>query len=187
MQWIYDDGGRNGAGFKSKKRDCVVRSIAIATEIPYLKIYKKLQSRGLIEWTPGCGKCTSCSPDMKTPDRVTEGFLNTVFASLVRMMRENLDAPPHWTSIVSQWHDYSEETGDGNADYLILMLQPPTVDSVDHVGAYHLYISHYRFVCSWGPKTKMEIGGVCCQDRGIVDSISLSKPVEPAAKTLTKE
>ena len=32
-----NDGGRTAAGFKGKTGDCVVRSIAIATNLPYKK------------------------------------------------------------------------------------------------------------------------------------------------------
>lgn len=38
----HNDGGRNAAGYKGETRDCVVRSIAIATELPYQKVYDKL-------------------------------------------------------------------------------------------------------------------------------------------------
>ena len=37
-----NDGGRTAAGFKGKTGDCVVRSIAIATNLPYKKIYDDL-------------------------------------------------------------------------------------------------------------------------------------------------
>ena len=37
-----DDGGRAAAGYKGKAGDCVVRSIAIATGLPYKKIYDDL-------------------------------------------------------------------------------------------------------------------------------------------------
>ena len=37
--WEYNDGGRSKAGFKGDARDCVVRSIAIATGLPYKKVY----------------------------------------------------------------------------------------------------------------------------------------------------
>lgn len=42
MQFVYNDGGRQEAGYKGKTRDCVCRAIAIATEQPYEEIYKKL-------------------------------------------------------------------------------------------------------------------------------------------------
>jgi hypothetical protein len=37
-----NDGGRAAAGYKGKTGDCVVRSIAIVTELPYQKIYDDL-------------------------------------------------------------------------------------------------------------------------------------------------
>ena len=35
MNWVYDDGGRKAAGFRGTAGDCVTRSIAIATRLPY--------------------------------------------------------------------------------------------------------------------------------------------------------
>jgi hypothetical protein len=42
LEFKYDDGGRSAAGYKGVTGDCVVRSIAIATSIPYQKIYDDL-------------------------------------------------------------------------------------------------------------------------------------------------
>lgn len=42
MNFIYNDGGRAEAGFKGFTGDCVVRSIAIALDLPYDKVYKDL-------------------------------------------------------------------------------------------------------------------------------------------------
>jgi len=39
MKWIFDDGGRKEAGFYGTADDCVTRSIAIATGIPYREVY----------------------------------------------------------------------------------------------------------------------------------------------------
>lgn len=39
MNFIYDDGGREAAGFKGETRDCVCRAIAIAAEMPYKEVY----------------------------------------------------------------------------------------------------------------------------------------------------
>lgn len=38
----YNDGGRSAAGFKGDTRDCVTRSIAIATALPYKEVYDAL-------------------------------------------------------------------------------------------------------------------------------------------------
>lgn len=42
MKYAHDDGGRSAAGFKGNTGDCVCRSIAIATQIPYLDVYAML-------------------------------------------------------------------------------------------------------------------------------------------------
>jgi hypothetical protein len=42
MEFVYNDGGRKAAGFKGKAGDCVTRAIAIATGLPYLEVYDKL-------------------------------------------------------------------------------------------------------------------------------------------------
>ena len=40
--FIFDDGGRATAGYKGTTCDCVVRSISIATGLPYQKVYADL-------------------------------------------------------------------------------------------------------------------------------------------------
>lgn len=42
MKHILNDGGRAAAGFKGKAGDCVARSIAIASGLPYAEVYKAL-------------------------------------------------------------------------------------------------------------------------------------------------
>ena len=42
MNFVYDDGGREAAGFKGAAGDCVVRAIAIAAQIPYREVYDAL-------------------------------------------------------------------------------------------------------------------------------------------------
>jgi len=39
----FNDGGRERAGFKGGVGDCVVRSIAIAANLPYMKVYEDLR------------------------------------------------------------------------------------------------------------------------------------------------
>ncbi len=39
----FNDGGRNAAGFKGGAGDCVVRSIAIAANLPYMQVYEDLK------------------------------------------------------------------------------------------------------------------------------------------------
>lgn len=40
--YVYDDGGREAAGFRGKTGDCVTRAIAIATGKPYREVYDAL-------------------------------------------------------------------------------------------------------------------------------------------------
>jgi hypothetical protein len=42
MKYEYDDGGRATAGFVGTTGDCVVRAVAIATQLPYEKVYNEL-------------------------------------------------------------------------------------------------------------------------------------------------
>lgn len=42
MQFIYNDGGRQAAGFQGKPGDCVCRAIAIITQRPYKEVYTEL-------------------------------------------------------------------------------------------------------------------------------------------------
>jgi len=42
LSFRYDDGGRKEAGFKGHTGDCVTRSIAIASQIPYKEVYDAL-------------------------------------------------------------------------------------------------------------------------------------------------
>jgi hypothetical protein len=42
---VYDDGGRKDAGHRGRARDCVVRSIAIALELPYERVRGDLNER----------------------------------------------------------------------------------------------------------------------------------------------
>lgn len=42
-KWVYNDGGRKEAGFKGDAGDCVVRSIAIVSGLPYQKVYDDLK------------------------------------------------------------------------------------------------------------------------------------------------
>ncbi|MGH9574872.1 MAG: hypothetical protein ACRD40_15250 [Candidatus Acidiferrales bacterium] len=42
LQFQFDDGGRKCAGYKGKTGDCVVRSIAIGTGLPYQQVYDRV-------------------------------------------------------------------------------------------------------------------------------------------------
>lgn len=49
--FVFDDGGRAAAGFKGSAGDCVCRSIAIATGIPYMDVYDAINDLGRSERT----------------------------------------------------------------------------------------------------------------------------------------
>jgi hypothetical protein len=51
MQFNYNDGGRSAAGFKGNTGDCVCRSIAIITGLPYQEVYSVLNHLGSLERT----------------------------------------------------------------------------------------------------------------------------------------
>jgi hypothetical protein len=42
LPWVFNDGGRQAAGFKGLTNDCVVRSICIATQLPYTAVYEAM-------------------------------------------------------------------------------------------------------------------------------------------------
>jgi hypothetical protein len=45
LTWVYDDGGREDAGYQGAAHDCVTRAIAIATRIDYADVYDDLAKR----------------------------------------------------------------------------------------------------------------------------------------------
>lgn len=47
--WVYNDGGREAAGFKGKTSDCTCRAISIATGVPYREVYTLLNFSGDLE------------------------------------------------------------------------------------------------------------------------------------------
>lgn len=52
MKFVFDDGGRAAAGYKGDTGDCVCRSIAIATGMPYVEIYGALNGHAEKERPP---------------------------------------------------------------------------------------------------------------------------------------
>ncbi len=51
MKFQFNDGGRKAAGYKGNTGDCVVRSVAIATGLPYQQIYDAVNNAALSERT----------------------------------------------------------------------------------------------------------------------------------------
>jgi hypothetical protein len=47
--WVYDDGGRKESGAKGQTGDCVVRSIAIAAQLPYEVVYAGINEMAMRE------------------------------------------------------------------------------------------------------------------------------------------
>lgn len=45
LKFQYNDGGRKAAGYQGKTGDCVCRSIAIATKMPYAYVYMLLNEQ----------------------------------------------------------------------------------------------------------------------------------------------
>ncbi len=43
LSFQFNDGGRAATGFKGRAGDCVVRSIAIAANLPYMQVYEDLR------------------------------------------------------------------------------------------------------------------------------------------------
>ncbi|MNF58764.1 hypothetical protein D3C84_403320 [compost metagenome] len=39
LPFVFDDGGRAEAGFRGNADDCVVRAVAIASDLPYAEVY----------------------------------------------------------------------------------------------------------------------------------------------------
>lgn len=44
LEYLYDDGGRAEAGYKGHTQDCVTRSIAIVSGLPYAEVYAGLNA-----------------------------------------------------------------------------------------------------------------------------------------------
>jgi hypothetical protein len=61
---VYDDGGRQAAGFKGEADDCVTRSIAIATAQPYLEVYGALNQEAKRERPRAKGRRSSARTGM---------------------------------------------------------------------------------------------------------------------------
>lgn len=59
MEWKFNDGGREAAGFKGKTGDCVCRAFAIATDKPYKEVYNDINELAKSERTGKRKKGTS--------------------------------------------------------------------------------------------------------------------------------
>jgi len=112
--FISNDGGRAAAGFLGQTGDCVTRSIAIATETPYLEVYNDLKTlagesprKGVSKkiykpyledklgwiWTPTMEIGTGCQVHLR-PDELPTGRL---VARLSRHLTAVIDGIVHDT------------------------------------------------------------------------------------------
>jgi hypothetical protein len=82
MAFQFDDGGRKAAGYKGSSGDCVVRSVAIATGLPYQQIYDSVNHLAKRERT---GKRKRGKSDARTG----------VYKGTTRKLLESLGW--HWT------------------------------------------------------------------------------------------
>lgn len=63
MDWVFNDGGREAAGFKGQTGDCVCRAFAIATGKPYKDVYNDINELAKRERTGKNKKKTSSARD----------------------------------------------------------------------------------------------------------------------------
>jgi hypothetical protein len=47
--FVYNDGGREAAGYQGNAGDCVCRAIAIAAQLPYQQVYDRLAEGNLTQ------------------------------------------------------------------------------------------------------------------------------------------
>lgn len=69
MPWptfVHNDGGRAAAGYTGSTGDCVVRAIAIATELPYQTVYDAINETAARE-RPRRGKRSSSRTGVRKP------------------------------------------------------------------------------------------------------------------------
>jgi len=78
VKFQFNDGGRKAAGYKGSAGDCVVRSIAIATKLPYQQVYDAVNVLGLTERT---GKRKRGKSKART------GVYKTSFKKLMKSLR----------------------------------------------------------------------------------------------------
>jgi hypothetical protein len=68
MKFQFSDGGRVAAGYKGSAGDCVVRSVAIATGLPYQQSTTSLTSyRPANEWANVSGEQAMRGPEFTNP------------------------------------------------------------------------------------------------------------------------
>jgi hypothetical protein len=79
MEYQYNDGGREAAGYKGTAGDCVARSIAIASGLPYAEVYAAL-AKGTGSQT--AGKRGKRSASARSGISVTRKWFKDYMASI---------------------------------------------------------------------------------------------------------
>lgn len=78
MNFTYNDGGRSQFGFKGTSGDCVARSIAIASGMPYDEIYNRIFDHSLGERRSKRGKRSSPSKGVFTSRKWFNEFMAAI-------------------------------------------------------------------------------------------------------------
>ena len=154
MDFIYNDGGREAAGFRGKKcKDCAVRALAIIGERDYRQVYDDLESiaqtkiansrRGVTKkvwkkylndlgwtWTPTMHIGSGCKVHLRA-DELPEGRL---VVSTSRHLVAVIDGQIHDT------HDPSR----GGARCVYGYYRPPSEDTDDTTARYHQEVAAMR-------------------------------------------
>lgn len=67
MSWVYDDGGRELAGYRGTAGDCVVRALAIATPLDYIEAYQLVRHWSAQESTRSSARRSSPRSGVRGP------------------------------------------------------------------------------------------------------------------------
>jgi hypothetical protein len=94
LPYQYDDGGRSLSGLSGTAGDCVVRAIAIATGLPYRKVYDDLHAEMRARGPLMAGK----SPRSGVPMDVVRAYMARVGWEWVPTMRVGTGCTVHLTS-----------------------------------------------------------------------------------------
>jgi hypothetical protein len=94
LQWVFNDGGRQAAGYKGEAGDCVCRAIAIAACLPYQQVYDALNQRAKQE-RPSKQRRGHSSARIGVHRPVYEAYLKELGWRWVTTMRIGQDCKVH--------------------------------------------------------------------------------------------
>jgi len=97
FEFQYNDGGRKEAGFKtSSARDCVTRSVAIVSGIPYMDVYKALAKLNS-EQKPKNGKrrAKTASHGINTREKWFKDYMTSIGFEWVPTMKFGVGCNTH--------------------------------------------------------------------------------------------